>query len=100
MVWVGRDDNGNTGLTGASGALKIWIALMQQIGITPFRYDQPEQLQQVWVTPTGDAIVPAACRNAIRVPLALPHGLPIRSVCDEFEKSEPKMWDKVREMIR
>lgn len=31
IVWVGRDDNKSTGLTGASGAAKVWSKLMQQI---------------------------------------------------------------------
>ena len=100
VVWVGRDDNGMTGLTGASGALKIWIALMQQIGVTPFRYGQPEQLQLEWVTRIGDAVLPAECSGATQVPLALPHGLPIRIGCDEIEKREPKLWDQVREIFR
>ena len=31
VVWVGRDDNESTGLTGASGAAKIWSRVMRNI---------------------------------------------------------------------
>lgn len=31
VVWVGRDDNKSTGLTGASGAARVWSKVMQQI---------------------------------------------------------------------
>lgn len=31
VVWVGRDDNASTGLTGASGAAKIWSKTMREI---------------------------------------------------------------------
>ena len=27
VSWIGRDDNGGTGLTGSSGALKVWATL-------------------------------------------------------------------------
>lgn len=29
LVWVGYDDNGRTGLTGATGALPIWVSFMK-----------------------------------------------------------------------
>ena len=32
LVWVGNDDNRKTGLTGASGALPIWVDLMRRAG--------------------------------------------------------------------
>jgi len=31
VVWVGRDDNKSTGLTGASGAARVWSSTMRQI---------------------------------------------------------------------
>jgi len=31
VVWIGRDDNKSTGLTGASGAAKVWARLMQNM---------------------------------------------------------------------
>ncbi|MFT5573111.1 MAG: penicillin-binding protein 1B [Cryomorphaceae bacterium] len=34
VVWIGRDDNKSTGLTGASGAAKVWAKTMQQIPLT------------------------------------------------------------------
>jgi penicillin-binding protein 1B len=32
LVWVGKDDNSETGLTGATGALPIWVDLMARAG--------------------------------------------------------------------
>ena len=99
VVWIGRDDNGETGLTGASGALKIWTALMQQVGVTPFRFGRPEQLQWEWVTTFGDAVIPENCDGAIRIPLALPHGLRTHADCGDATTKRPKLWDRVRNMF-
>ena len=32
LVWVGYDDNARTGLTGASGALPVWVRFMREAG--------------------------------------------------------------------
>ncbi len=100
VVWVGRDDNGETGLTGASGALQLWIDLMQQVGITKFQFARPEQLSWEWVTPNGDAVVSEQCELAVRIPVALPHGLPAGALCDERHSTKPKGWSWVRGLFR
>lgn len=35
IVWIGRDDNQPTGLSGASGAMLLWADIMEQLGLTP-----------------------------------------------------------------
>lgn len=35
VVWIGRDDNGKTGLSGASGAMLLWADIMEQLDLTP-----------------------------------------------------------------
>ncbi len=35
VVWVGRDDNKSTGLSGASGAMLLWADIMQKLDLTP-----------------------------------------------------------------
>ena len=100
VVWVGRDDNGRTGLTGASGALRIWTDLMRQTGITPFRFGRPEHIQWLWATPTGDAIVAENCSGAKRIPLAVPHGLPEHADCEPGGPADRKIWDRIRGLFR
>ena len=100
VVWVGRDDNGETSLTGASGALQLWIDLMRQVGITKFRFARPEQLSWEWVTPNGDAVVSEQCELAVYIPVALPHGLPVGAQCDERHSTKPKGWNSVRGLFR
>ncbi|MFZ2452480.1 MAG: penicillin-binding protein 1B [Methylovulum miyakonense] len=53
VVWVGRDDNKPIGLTGATGALPIWTALMRQISTQPVTLDQPENIRMLAVDACG-----------------------------------------------
>ncbi|HEX5637886.1 MAG TPA: penicillin-binding protein 1B, partial [Gammaproteobacteria bacterium] len=45
VVWVGRDDNAPTGLTGSSGALRIWTNLMQHVPLEDLHLDLPDTLE-------------------------------------------------------
>ena len=44
VVWVGRDDNQPTGLTGASGAARIWAKIMQAIPLEKLSTPQHEDI--------------------------------------------------------
>jgi penicillin-binding protein 1B len=41
VVWLGRDDNKTTNLTGASGALRVWGRLMQGLNGAPLEQTEP-----------------------------------------------------------
>jgi penicillin-binding protein 1B len=41
VVWLGYDDNRETGLTGATGALRVWTELMLGLDIQPRPPEQP-----------------------------------------------------------
>lgn len=43
-VWLGRDDNGSTHLTGSTGALYIYERYLQQGGIMPLRLKEPSHI--------------------------------------------------------
>jgi penicillin-binding protein 1B len=45
VIWIGRDDNNPAGLTGASGAMMVWGAMMDAIGIKPLNPIAPSGIR-------------------------------------------------------
>jgi penicillin-binding protein 1B len=67
VVWVGRDDNQQTGLWGATGALQAWIALFRKLPSAPFVLAQ-DGLETVWVDMESAQRTQAQCANARELP--------------------------------
>ncbi|QBM18217.1 penicillin-binding protein 1B [Marinobacter sp. JH2] len=68
VAWVGRDDNGSTSLTGASGALPIWSTMMAQIPQHGFSPVMPDGVQYHWVDTEANALTGEGCQNARLIP--------------------------------
>ncbi len=51
VVWVGRDDNQSTGLTGATGAMQVFGRIMAQIPNTPLVLTPPESIEWAVINP-------------------------------------------------
>ncbi len=68
VVWVGRDDNRPAGLSGSTGALRVWGRIMQRIRPAPLALLPPETIEVLWVDPASGLKADARCRGAIQVP--------------------------------
>ncbi len=79
VVWIGRDDNQITGLTGASGALRIWNAMTATRGIDPLVHPPSEQLVDIEFT-TG-LRARASCADIVTVPVPDTERLDIKPGC-------------------
>ena len=67
VVWIGRDDNQPSQLTGASGALKVWQDLFRQLDEASVKLQLPEGL--VWgYKPEGFFSVFSRCDKYELVP--------------------------------
>lgn len=66
VVWVGRDDNKSTGLTGAMGALQVWTDIMQELHPQPLSLTAPEGV--TWVHVYGDSAVADDCPGSAAFP--------------------------------
>lgn len=87
VVWVGRDDNEVAGLSGAKGALPIWMDIM-----TPELTEQASQPQPIEVE--WQAIHTASDCSGERSSLPFVKGnVPDESTCREATAIPPVIWD-------
>ncbi|MEP1213522.1 MAG: penicillin-binding protein 1B [Marinobacter sp.] len=68
VSWVGRDDNGPTSLTGATGALPVWSRFMSQVPQHGFSPVVPDGVEYHWVNAAEGALTDEHCENARLVP--------------------------------
>ena len=68
VVWMGRDDNGQTPLTGASGALQVWANFMQTAGPTSLNMTPPSNVVMAWVDAYSGLGSEKGCPGAVQMP--------------------------------
>jgi penicillin-binding protein 1B len=92
VVWVGRDDNKPAGLTGASGALQVWIPLMRQISTQPVNLIPPDNIQMAWVDPANGLLASEACQGARQYPYIAGSAPIAYSPCVDLPLNPIKSW--------
>ncbi|MEW6444874.1 MAG: penicillin-binding protein 1B [Pseudomonadota bacterium] len=68
VVWVGRDDNQPTRLTGASGALPIFTQLMRALPQQARSTQAPEGVEWVAIDPSTGLLAAPGCPGAVNLP--------------------------------
>lgn len=68
VVWVGRDDNQPTGLSGSSGALQIWSRVMKDLHVRSLDPVPPATVEEVLIDPDSGLRADEQCYNAVTIP--------------------------------
>lgn len=94
VVWVGRDDNARTGLTGGSGALRVWTAMMRDSTIEPLIHPHSDFLEQIEFS-TGH-LAHSGCADVVTVPIPDRSQLEIKPGCG----IRHQLKDRVKRLFR
>lgn len=68
VVWLGRDDNGKTSLTGATGALQVWSDFMRRADPLPLQMPVPDNVTYAWVDARSGLGTDERCPDAVQMP--------------------------------
>ncbi|OED41679.1 penicillin-binding protein 1B [Endozoicomonas sp. (ex Bugula neritina AB1)] len=68
VVWLGKDDNAPTKLTGSSGALKVWSRFMSSVPLQSVQPLRGTELEMTWVNPASNSRSHKYCEGARRLP--------------------------------
>ena len=68
VVWIGRDDNKSTPLTGSSGALRVWARLMGAIPQRSLSLDPPAGIEYHWVNVETNELSMEGCPQIAYIP--------------------------------
>ena len=67
VVWTGYDDNRPSALTGSTGALKIWQALMKDIAYKSYQLPALDKLTKQWIDTNNGLLTEKGCKNAVEL---------------------------------
>ena len=82
VTWLGADDNRPIGLTGSSGAAKIWAGVINALAAAPYQAQAPANLDGVWLNYLTGAPTAERCTEAIWVPVPANADVPRAFGCD------------------
>jgi penicillin-binding protein 1B len=68
VVWIGNDDNGVTGLTGATGALPVWGDIMRRVSLNEAGTPPPADIETVGIDMATGLRGGSACSDNRNVP--------------------------------
>ena len=103
VTWVGRDDNQPTGLTGSSGALRIWAAAMMEAGLRPLDLDLPKDIKWQRVNLAAGTIIDTNCSGGELIPVHEASVIPRAPTCTNAVPEtniRRGFFDRIRDIFR
>ncbi len=92
VVWVGRDDNQRTPLTGSSGALRVWADVMAGMPNHSLGLHPPEGVVYRWVDADGQRLSEEGCPGARNLPFVSGSEPVVRGSCARDSGRPVREW--------
>jgi penicillin-binding protein 1B len=100
VVWIGRDDNASTGLTGSSGALRIWRDLFRHFGNPGTAQAVAENIEYRDIDPATGLLADAGCEDAVQLPFIVGSAPYENAPCARGEQALPNPVDWFKELFQ
>ncbi|HYQ71628.1 MAG TPA: penicillin-binding protein 1B [Gammaproteobacteria bacterium] len=100
VVWIGRDDNASTGLTGSSGALGIWRDLFRYLGNPGTSQTLIENIEYRDIDPASGLQADAGCEDAVQLPFIVGSGPADFAPCAQGNQVLPNPVDWFKELFQ
>jgi penicillin-binding protein 1B len=104
VVWVGYDDNRETGLTGAQGALPVWADTMASLKPVSFDPIAPDLVEDRWIGfDDGLETTPTCSADAVIIGVPRDTQLPVNSKCvssPHATSPHATTGDKIKEWLK
>jgi penicillin-binding protein 1B len=100
VVWIGRDDNASTGLTGSSGALRIWRDLFRHFGNPGAGQSVAENIEYRDIDPATGLLADAGCEDTVQLPFIVGSAPYENAPCARGEQALPNPVDWFKELFQ
>ncbi len=100
VVWIGRDDNASTGLTGSSGALRIWRDLFRHLGDPGMSQPVAENIEYRDIDPATGLLADAGCEDAVQLPFIVGSAPYENAPCARGDQALPNPVDWFKELFQ
>ncbi|GAA6151843.1 penicillin-binding protein 1B [Pseudoteredinibacter isoporae] len=95
VVWLGRDDNGTTPLTGSSGALRVWSDLFSKIPTQSLVAQPPLGVEYHWIDVASGKLSQAECPGAIELPFIAGQQPLEQLYCQPRQPQRRSWWERL-----
>jgi penicillin-binding protein 1B len=92
IVWVGKDNNEPTGLTGSSGALRIWVDIFNQISLVQDIEAPPPNIEMVKIDTATGLRGGFGCEETLELPFIVGTAPSETSPCTERGGGKGFRW--------